>query len=503
MSDIPLGRKRKRSDSWPPPSAPDTGGDTATTTTDEGAQDAKREKLNRSVGNAGGGGNPVPPDMLSHSSQTSSGTSSASSSSGATPGNINNNGLTYSGTYGKMYLVPESFYHTMMNGSSNLIKNLHEDKIKQHVDAARASANNPKAYQYHMIQANILKHATVANPHIDQRIQLSLTNPAIQQLDQKISSYKRNPRLLKTDIGMKQYNAFQTERRIKLDVLQDEENKKYNNIISNPADNITALPASLQTRSHHATTLKSFLAKHPNLINEDEHGNVFVENKLVAHGDENKNHLSRMIHYMMHDYESSPSTSEHEYKQHAPKGLIPFVEALHRRGFSYENIGNRYLRKAMVTPSPSTTAPTTPTTPTTTASPHQQQLATLQTRLNKLHEMHEYHKSKGNSEKRRATSRLMIENIKHQNKLFEEHLRKQQHHTHATTPHFDVKPSTSGVATAPSRLTKSADTVRQRLSSYLSEKQKHEDTPTTRQLKVSRPTERRLRRIQQRKLTKK
>ena len=499
MSDMPLGRKRKLSDSSSSTS-PDTGGATATTTTtDEGAKNAKQENLNRSAGNAGGGGNPVPPDMLSaHSSHTSS---SSSSSSSGTSGN--NNGLTYSGTYGKMYLVPESFYHTMMNGSSNLIKNLHEDKIKQHVDAARTSANNPKAYQYHMIQANILKHATVANPHIDQRIQLSLTNPAIQQLDQKISSYKRNPRLFKTDIGMKQYNAFQTERRIKLDVLQDEENKKYNNIISNPADNITALPASLQTRSHHATTLKSFLAKHPNLINEDEHGNVFVENKLVAHGDENKNHLSRMIHYMMHDYESSPTVGAHEYKQHAPQGLIPFVEALHRRGFSYENIGNRYLRKAMVTPSASssssssssslsssTAAPTsgTPTTP----SSHEQQLATLRTRLTKLQEMLEYHKSQGNSEKRRATSRLMIDNMKHQNKLVEEHLRrKQQHHT-------------SGAATAPSRLSTSAESVRQRLSSYLSEKQEdHDDTPTTRQLKVLRPTERRLIRIQQRKLTKK
>ena len=466
MSDMPLGRKRKRSDSLSSSTSPDTGGATATTTTtDEGAKNAKRENLNRSAGNAGGGGNPVPPDMLSaHSSQTSSSSSSGTSSSSSSG---NNNGLTYSGTYGKMYLVPESFYHTMMNGSSNLIKNLHEDKIKQHVDAARTSANNPKAYQYHMIQANILKHATVANPHIDQRIQLSLTNPAIQQLDQKISSYKRNPRLLKTDIGMKQYNAFQTERRIKLDVLQDEENKKYNNIISNPADNITALPAWLQTRSHHATTLKSFLAKHPNLINEDENGNVFVENKLVAHGDENKNHLSRMIHYMMHDYESSPTVGAHEYKQHAPQGLIPFVEALHRRGFSYENIGNRYLRKAMVTPSSSsssssssTAAPpsssATPTTP--SSSSHEQQLATLRTRLNKLQGMLEYHKSQGNSEKRRATSRLMIDNIKHQNKLVEEHLRRKHH--------------TSGAATAPSRLSTSAESVRQRLSSYLSEKKK-------------------------------
>ena len=471
MSDTPLGRKRKRSES------PEPGGATAATTTTDttttatngpGAKNIKREDLNRSSGNAGGGGNPVPPDMLSaHSSQTSS-----SSSSGTSSGNTNNNGLTYSGTYGKMYLVPESFYHTMMNGSSNLIKNLHEDKIKQHVDAARSSANNPKAYQYHMIQANILNHTTVANPHIDQRIQLSLTNPAIQQLDQKISSYKRNPRLLKTDIGMKQYNAFQTERRIKLDVLQDEENKKYNNIISNPADNITALPASLQTRSHHATTLKSFLAKHPNLINEDENGNVFVENKLVAHGDENKNHLSRMIHYMMHDYESSPTVGAHEYKQHAPQGLIPFLEALHRRGFSYENIGNRYLRKAMVTPSSSsssTAAPTHPsssssssaTTPSSSSSSssHEQQLATLRTRLNKLQEMLEYHKSQGNLEKRRATTKLMIDNIKQQNKLAAEYLQKQRKHLHPPGP-----------ASAPSRLSTSAESVRQRLSSYLSEK---------------------------------
>ena len=498
MSDTPLGRKRKRSES------PDnTGGATATTdtttsTTDEGAKNIKREDLNRSAGNAGGGGNPVPPDMLSaHSSQTSS--SSSSSGTSSSSGN-NNNGLTYSGTYGKMYLVPESFYHTMMNGCSNLIKNLHEDKIKQHVDAARASANNPKAYQYHMIQANILKHATVANPHIDQRIQLSLTNPAIQQLDQKISSYKRNPRLLKTDIGMKQYNAFQTERRIKLDVLQDEENKKYNNIISNPADNITALPASLQTRSHHATTLKSFLAKHPNLINEDENGNVFVENKLVAHGDENKNDLSRMIHYMMHDYESSPTVGAHEYKQHAPQGLIPFLEALHKRGFSYENIGNRYLRKAMVTPSSSsTTAPTsssssstTPATPSSSSSSHDQQLASLRRRLRKLQEMLEYNKRQGNVEKRRAISILMLDNIKQQNKLAEDYLQ----HRKPTTP--------GAAASAPSRLSSSAESVRQRLSSYLSEKKEDPDeTPTTRQLKALRPTERRLRRIQQRKLAKK
>ena len=469
MSDAPLGRKRKRSKS------PEPGGATAattTTTTDAtdgapAAKNTKREDLNRSAGNAGGGGNPVPPDMLSaHSSQTTSSSSSSSGTNNNT--NANNNGLTYSGTYGKMYLVPESFYHTMMNGSSNLIKNLHEDKIKQHVDAARTSANNPKAYQYHMIQANILKHATVANPHIDQRIQLSLTNPAIQHLDQKISSYKRNPRLLKTDIGMKQYNAFQTERRIKLDVLQDEENKKYNNIISNPADNITALPASLQTRSHHATTLKSFLAKHPNLINEDENGNVFVENKLVAHGDENKNHLSRMIHYMMHDYESSPTVGAHEYKQNAPRGLIPFVEALHRRGFSYENIGNRYLRKAMVTPSSSSPSSSSSSTATTThpsssssssattpsSSSHEQQLATLRTRLNKLQEMFEYHKSQGNLEKRRATFRLMIDNIKQQNNLASEYLQRK----HGIT--------SGHAASAPSRLSTSADSVRQRLSSY-------------------------------------
>ena len=442
MTDAPLGRKRRRS--WPSSSSTDTpdgvtnAGNNEQT---EAQKNAKRQQVNSSV-NAGGGGNPVPPDMLSAHETT------ASSGPNDNPTN-NNNGLTYSGTYGKMYLVPESFHHTMMNGSSNLIKNLHEDKIKQHVDAARSSANNPKAYQYHIIQANILKHATVANPNIDQRIQLSLTNPAIQQLNQKIDSYRRNPRLLKTDIGMKQYNAFQKERQIKLDVLQDEENKKYNNIISNPADNITALPASLQTPSHHTNTLKSFLNKHPNLIKEDENGNIFVENKLVAHGDENKNHLSRMIHYMMHDYESSSSVDEQtpeQYKEQVLRGLVPVLEALHRRGFSYENIGNRYLRKAMVAPRSSSTIPVH-----TTGTPYEHERnrldahrSRLQERFNQLKLMQESYK--GNLQKRQTISKLMTDNIKQQNKLLQQGL-----DLKAGRPYHHPQPSTSGIATTPQR----------------------------------------------------
>ena len=252
-----------------------------------------------------------------------------------------------------------------------------------------------------------------------------------------------------------------------------------------------------------------------------------------------------MIHYMMHDYESSPSTSDQEYKQHTPKGLIPFLEALHRQGFSYENIGNRYLRKAMVAPPPSSSSSSSSTS---TTAPYdrerarlEEQRGNLQTRYNRLQEMHEYHKSKGNRQTQHVIQNLMVDNIKQQNKLLEQTL---QHQQHSSTHAADIKPSTSGISsikTTPqqrpgrqgksvlhkqlanvkspaakaiieraiakksssaTQLSKSADTVRQRLSSYLSEKE-NEDTPTTRQLKVLRPTERRIRRIEQHKLTKK
>ena len=67
---------------------------------------------------------------------------------------------------------------------------------------------------------------------------------------------------------------------------------------------------------------------------------------------------------MTHDYEPKSDLTKDEYESNIPKGLLELVTALHRCGYSYENIRNLYLRRHLEkydkSGSSNTTTPATP-----------------------------------------------------------------------------------------------------------------------------------------------
>ena len=106
---------------------------------EEGAErDDKPDEVNRAT-NVPSRGAPIPPDQLM----------STASEEGYNP----SSDTVYSGTYGRMRLVPEAMYNTMMKGSKDLIQNLHQNQIKKHVDAAKSGANNVAEYRCYCVKS--------------------------------------------------------------------------------------------------------------------------------------------------------------------------------------------------------------------------------------------------------------------------------------------------------------------------------------------------------------
>ena len=239
---------------------------------------------------------------------------------------------TYNGAYGDMVQVPKSLYNFMLSSSQQILPAVNKHVIAQNVNRAKQNASDPKAYRYYMNQAALYKRYNVNNPDMDQRIRQSLTDPELQRLDGHIKRLRTSP-VLKTDEGMKHYQNLQIERERRFKVLEDDEHEKYRQFINNPSNNIAPGPESMSDTPYHSRVVKSFLAAHPDMIQNDVTGNLYVLGKKIS---DNPKQAGRIMHFITHDYSDLKKI---------PEGTSAVLNAMRKKGFNIKDIGNSYLRE--------------------------------------------------------------------------------------------------------------------------------------------------------------
>ena len=239
---------------------------------------------------------------------------------------------TYNGAYGDMVQVPKSFYNFMLSSSQQILPAVNKHVIAQNVDKAKRNASDPKAYRYYMNQAALYKKYNVNNPDMDQRIRQSLTDPELQRVEGHIKRLRTSP-VLKTDEGMKHYQNLQIERERRYKVLEDSEHEKFRQFINNPSNNITPGPESMSDTPYHSRVVKSFLAAHPDMIQNDVTGNLYVMGKKIS---DDPKQAGRIMHFITHDFSDLSKT---------PQGTSAVINALRKKGFNIKDIGNTYLRE--------------------------------------------------------------------------------------------------------------------------------------------------------------
>ena len=277
---------------------------------------------------------------------------------------------TYNGAYGDMVQVPKALYNFMLSSSQQILPAVNKHVIAQNVNKAKQNASDPKAYRYYMNQAALYKRYNVNNPDMDQRIRQSLTDPDLQRIEGNIKRLRTSP-VLKTDEGMKHYQNLQIERERRFKVLEDSEHEKFRQFINNPSNNITPGPESMSDTPYHSRVVKSFLAAHPDMIQNDVTGNLYVMGKKIS---DDPKQAGRIMHFITHDYSDLSKT---------PQGTAAVLNAMKKKGFNIKDIGNTYLREhlqkrlterrqqrrdgaaavATTTPSQPSSAVTTPGTP--------------------------------------------------------------------------------------------------------------------------------------------
>ena len=288
---------------------------------------------------------------------------------------------TYNGAYGDMVQVPKSLYNFMLSSSQQILPAVNKHVIAQNVNKAKQNASDPKAYRYYMNQAALYKRYSVNNPDMDQRIRQSLTDPDLQRIEGNIKRLRTSP-VLKTDEGMKHYQNLQIERERRFKVLEDSEHEKFRQFINNPSNNITPGPESMSDTPYHSRVVKSFLAAHPDMIQNDVTGNLYVMGKKIS---DDPKQAGRIMHFITHDYSDLSKT---------PQGTSAVLHAMRKKGFNIKDIGNTYLREhlqkrlterrqqrrdgaAATPPARPGSAVVTPTTPSTPASSRLQELQQL------------------------------------------------------------------------------------------------------------------------------
>ena len=239
---------------------------------------------------------------------------------------------TYNGAYGDMVQVPKSLYNFMLSSSQQILPAVNKHVIAQNVDRAKRNASDPKAYRYYMNQAALYKKYNVNNPDMDQRIRQSLTDPELQRIDGHIKRLRTSP-VLKTDEGMKHYQNLHIERERRYKVLEDSEHEKFRQFINNPSNNITPGPESMSDTPYHSRVVKSFLAAHPDMIQNDVTGNLYVMGKKIS---DDPKQAGRIMHFITHDYSDLSKT---------PQGTSAVLHAMRKKGFNIKDIGNTYLRE--------------------------------------------------------------------------------------------------------------------------------------------------------------
>ena len=274
---------------------------------------------------------------------------------------------TYNGAYGDMVQVPKSLYNFMLSSGQQILPAVNKHVIAQNVTKAKQNASDPKAYRYYMNQAALYKRYSVNNPDMDQRIRQSLTDPDLQRIEGNIKRLRTSP-VLKTDEGMKHYQNLQIERERRFKVLEDSEHEKFRQFINNPSNNITPGPESMSDTPYHSRVVKAFLASHPDMIQNDVTGNLYVMGKKIS---DDPKQAGRIMHFITHDYSDLSKT---------PQGTSAVLNAMRKKGFNVKDIGNTYLREhlqkrlterrqqrrdgaAATTPSQLGSAVTTPGTP--------------------------------------------------------------------------------------------------------------------------------------------
>ena len=239
---------------------------------------------------------------------------------------------TYNGAYGDMVQVPKALYNFMLSSSQQILPAVNKHVIAQNVDKAKRNASDPKAYRYYMNQAALYKKYNVNNPDMDQRIRQSLTDPDLQRIEGHIKHLRTSP-VLKTDEGMKHYQNLQIERERRYKVLEDSEHEKFRQFINNPSNTITPGPESMSDTPYHSRVVKSFLAAHPDMIQNDVTGNLYVMGKKIS---DDPKQAGRIMHFITHDYSDLSKT---------PQGTAAVIQALRKKGFNIKDIGNTYLRE--------------------------------------------------------------------------------------------------------------------------------------------------------------
>ena len=239
---------------------------------------------------------------------------------------------TYNGAYRDMVQVPKSLYNFMLSSSQQILPAVNKHVIAQNVNRAKQNASDPKAYRYYMNQAALYKKYNVNNPDMDQRIRQSLTDPDLQRIEGNIKRLRTSP-VLKTDEGMKHYQNLHIERERRYKVLEDSEHEKFRQFINNPSNNITPGPESMSDTPYHSRVVKSFLAAHPDMIQNDVTGNLYVMGKKIS---DDPKQAGRIMHFITHDYSDLSKT---------PQGTSAVLNAMRKKGFNMKDIGNTYLRE--------------------------------------------------------------------------------------------------------------------------------------------------------------
>ena len=239
---------------------------------------------------------------------------------------------TYNGAYWDMAQVPKSLYNFMLSSSQQILPAVSKHVIAQNVNRAKQNASDPKAYRYYMNQAALYKRYNVNNPDMDQRIRQSLTDPELQRLEGHIKRLLTSP-VLKTDEGMKHYHNLQIERERRYKMLEDSEHEKFQQFINNPSNNITTGPESMSDTPYHSRVVKSFLAAHPDMIQNDVTGNLYVMEKKIS---DDPKQAGRIMHFITHDCSDLSK---------APQGTAAVLNAMRKKGFNIKDIGNTYLRE--------------------------------------------------------------------------------------------------------------------------------------------------------------
>ena len=230
-------------------------------------------------------------------------------------------------------MAPTGIWYRCPNRCTTLCSRLvSKHVIAQNINRAKQNASDPKAYRYYMNQAALYKRYNVNNPDMDQRIRQSLTAPELQRLERHIKRLRTSP-VLKTDEVMKHYQNLQIERERRYKVLEDSEHEKFRQLINNPSNNITLGPEFVSDTPYHSRVVKSFLAAHPDMIQNDVTGNLYVMGKKIL---DDPKQAVRIIHFITHDYSDLRKTRE---------GTSAVLNATRKRGFDIKDIGKTYLRE--------------------------------------------------------------------------------------------------------------------------------------------------------------